>query len=257
MIIMFTDCIAFTHLKQQINGSRFTPKTRLRHPVLLVHGFGSNRIGVGRSFINLAQHLYNNGFEVYSFDRLGHGESEGCFEHISVYYEIEQLHAMVNYVLSKYNRKVHVLGHSLGGMEAAKLAAQRPDVIASLSLWAPAAVFAHEIAEQGVIQGKSIEGAAEKGYFDFKGQKLGYKFIEEAKGFKPYEGLDNYDQPVFIHQGEKDDVVPMEYAKKYVACWKGNSKLYTYKNADHGWNVLEERESLIHQTVTDLLDLQY
>lgn len=102
---MLTYTFSFPYLKQKIVGSRFTPKTSLQHPVLLVHGFGSNRRGVGRSFISLARKLYENEFEVFTFDRIGHGESDGLFENVSVNDEINQLNAMVDYVLSKYNQK--------------------------------------------------------------------------------------------------------------------------------------------------------
>lgn len=134
-------------------------------------------------------------------------------------------------------------------MESAKLAAERSEVVASLTLWAPGAVLAFEIAEKGIIQGKSIKEVEKTGYFDFKGQKLGLNFIEEAKHFQPYDGLESYKNPAFIHQGEMDDVVAMKYAERYKQCWEQNAKLYTYPYADHGWNNLEARETLIDRTV--------
>ena len=253
---MMTSRISLEYENKTMVGTRFCPQSALRNPVLLVHGFGANRIGDGRLFVSLAQKLTEHGFEVFAFDRLGHGESEGSFVDITVQDEIDQLDAMLEYILHKANPKVHVLGHSLGGVEAAKLAARRPDTVASLTLWVPAAGFAHEISEKGQLQGKSIASAAETGYFDFEGQQLGLDFIEEAKTFEPYAGLNTFKNPVFVHQGEQDALLPVDYAERYVEIWEKQATLYTYPNADHGLKQLEAREKLLEQSVENLIQVE-
>ncbi len=60
-----------------LRGTRY-PGGHAGH-VLLAHGFSSNRMGNNRMFVELARALAAEGFDVVSFDRAGHGESDGRF----------------------------------------------------------------------------------------------------------------------------------------------------------------------------------
>lgn len=246
--------IDFVFKSQQIAGVHYPAVQNAKASVLLNHGFSVTRTGVGRAFVDLARDLTSAGCNVFAFDRLGHGESAGRFMDVNVPDELEQLSAMLDYVLAKTEGPVHVLGHSLGGMESACLAARRADDIASLTLWAAAAVFVDDI-RNNEIQGKSLDPLYETGVFDFEGQSLGPKFIETAREFDPFEGLERFSAPVFLHQGEADKVVPMKYAERYAEIWSENASLYRYPDADHGWNSLAERTLLLQRTVADIAGL--
>lgn len=239
---------------QRIAGMRYPAPRPNGAKVLLNHGFGVTRTGIGRAFVDLARGLTNSGCTVFAFDRLGHGESDGRFLDVSVPDELDQLSAMLDHVLADGNGPVHLVGHSLGGMESACLAARRPGDLASLTLWAAAAVFVDDV-RSGQIQGKSLEMLRDTGVFDFKGQALGSRFVETAEAFDPFAELGAFTGKVFVHQGEADEVVPFEYAQKYADIWSENAVLYRYPDADHGWNRLPDRALLLQRTQADIAGL--
>lgn len=250
----FPTAITLNFNGQRIAGVRYPSPNPTGTQVLINHAFGVTRTGVGRAFVDLARGLSDAGCTVYAFDRLGHGESDGRFQDINVPDELGQLSAMLDYVKTDGDGPVHVLGHSLGGMESACLVAQRPDDVASLTLWAAAAVFVDDI-KDNQIQGKSLDPVYDTGIFDHNGQALGLPFVETAKSFDPFDGLDAFQGIVWIHQGEADHVVPMKYAERYAKIWDKNATLYRYADADHGWNSLAERTLLLQRSVADIAGL--
>jgi alpha-beta hydrolase superfamily lysophospholipase len=88
--------------------------------VLLVHGFGQNRYAWHLPSRSLANHLARAGFDVFNLDLRGHGRSRalggkrsfGVFEYVD-----EDLPAAVREVQRHVgDRKVFLVGHSLGGL---------------------------------------------------------------------------------------------------------------------------------------------
>lgn len=134
--------ISLVHCGRRLRGTSYGTSDS-RACVLVAHGFTSNRIGPGRLIVDFARTLYSRGFMVLAFDRAGHGESDGDLLEVNVPDEIDQLAAMAETV----EGPIHLVGHSLGGMELATLAGRSPDKVASLTLWAAAAASADEIAQ--------------------------------------------------------------------------------------------------------------
>ena len=99
-------------------------------PVLLIHGFGSDRQSWAGNVAGLMQTA-----TVYAIDLPAHGQSVACNTDGS-------LDSLVQFVVSSLQRRLgnqlHLVGHSLGGAIAIQFAAQYPERVASLSLLAPA-----------------------------------------------------------------------------------------------------------------------
>ncbi len=89
---------------------------------------------------------------------------------------------------------MHLVGHSLGGMESATLAGRRPDRIASLTLLAPAAASVDEVAN-GKILGRPYGSILAGEPFDVNGQALGPAFVHGMEGYDAYAGLTGYRVP--------------------------------------------------------------
>jgi pimeloyl-ACP methyl ester carboxylesterase len=230
-----------------LRGTRY-PGGRAGH-VLLAHGFSSNRMGNNRMFVELARALAAEGFDVMSFDRAGHGESDGRFFDVNVPDELAQLSAMCDLA----PRPVHLVGHSLGGMESATLAGRRPDAIASLTLLAPAAASVDEVAD-GKILGRPYGLILAGEPFDVNGQAIGPAFVRGMEGYDAYAGLSAYRGAVFLHHGEADEVVPFRYAERYRAVWP-QARLTSYPGGDHGWQTLPLRERLIETCVREIAEI--
>lgn len=219
--------------------------------VVLNHGFSSNRYGTGRLLVQIARALHDEGYAVLAFDRLGHGESDGEFSEITASDEVRQLETVLDTMKQRVGRPMHVVGHSLGGMGAAVLAGERPDLVKSLNLWAPAASFVEDT-NAGHIMGDPLPENPEEELFDFDGQGVGAPFINDARAFDPYRGLGNYDGPVNLHHAEDDPIVPIRASERYLSLWGEQARLHRYSIGGHGWTQLGARKRLIQQTVADI-----
>jgi alpha-beta hydrolase superfamily lysophospholipase len=112
------------------------PNADARYVVLIAHGYGEH---VGR-YEHVAQHLVQHGAAVYGPDHLGHGRSEG--ERASVA-DIEDIVADLHDVAARASEDhpgipVVLIGHSMGGIIAARYAQQHGGELAALVLSGPA-----------------------------------------------------------------------------------------------------------------------
>ena len=105
--------------------------------VLLVHGLGEHQ---GR-YAQLAKHLTGWGYAVRSYDQVGHGVSTGVRGGITRPMQlVEHLLAVIQATRTQMSAgaKLIVLGHSLGGLVAARTAMMAASSIDGLVLSSPA-----------------------------------------------------------------------------------------------------------------------
>ena len=110
---------------------------RPRGIVLLVHGLGEH---AGR-YEHIARHLNEWGFAVRGYDQYGHGESDGVRGTIPTFARLtDDLADIIDSTRARQGRSIPliVLGHSLGGLVAARLLATAPDSADALVLSSPA-----------------------------------------------------------------------------------------------------------------------
>ncbi len=84
---------------------------------LLVHGWSSNK----SDMLRYADPLLASGYDVLMVDVLGHGESDAIQKQVSIKSFVQSLKAMIDYVGQRpdlQQKKIYVLGHSLGGTAA-------------------------------------------------------------------------------------------------------------------------------------------
>ncbi|MGY1670483.1 alpha/beta fold hydrolase [Geodermatophilus sp. SYSU D00710] len=105
------------------------------HVVVLAHGYGEH---VGR-YEQAAAALVANGAVVYAVDHVGHGKSEGervlvaDFELV-----VDDLHRVAERARAEYpGLPVVLLGHSMGGLIAARYAQRHGDTLAAVVLSGP------------------------------------------------------------------------------------------------------------------------
>lgn len=113
------------------------PDTRLRGVVLLVHGLGEH---AGR-YEALARRLNSWGFAVRGYDHYGHGESGGVRGGLpSDNRLVEDLADVLSSTRKRMNADTPLilLGHSMGGLVAARLVALRLARVDGLVLSSPA-----------------------------------------------------------------------------------------------------------------------
>jgi pimeloyl-ACP methyl ester carboxylesterase len=101
-------------------------------PVLLLHGFGADRL----SWLLTQREAASFG-RTAALDLPGHGQSDPEVGEGSV---ADFADLTARFVETQFDEPVHMVGHSLGGAIAIDLAHRRPDLVASLFLLAPAGV---------------------------------------------------------------------------------------------------------------------
>ena len=107
------------------------PKGESRGTVLLLHGKNFS----GSYFAETARNLQDAGYRVIMPDQIGFGKSS---KPESYQFSFAQLALNTHALLKKAGvERVHVLGHSMGGMLATRFALQYPDMTASLTLLNP------------------------------------------------------------------------------------------------------------------------
>jgi alpha-beta hydrolase superfamily lysophospholipase len=103
--------------------------------VVIAHGYGEH---IGR-YERLADRLLADGAVVYAVDHVGHGRSEGERVHITDFEDVvTDLHALDETARREHpGLPVVLLGHSMGGLIAARYAQRYGDTLAALVLSSP------------------------------------------------------------------------------------------------------------------------
>ncbi|MBP2327785.1 pimeloyl-ACP methyl ester carboxylesterase [Kibdelosporangium banguiense] len=221
--------------------------------VVFVHGFTSNRFELP-SFVGMSRLLADNGIASVRVDLSGHGESDGDFFDVTISGEIAEARSVVRSVRAfdvVDPDRVGLVGMSMGGVVAGIVAAEEPGIRA-LCLWSPAAVAPFEVGG-GYLKGRSLAAEiAEKGYFDADGHRVSQALVDDIAGLDVYGRSAGYGGPVRIIHGDKDDITPVEYARRYLEYYAGNAELEVVAGADHAWGTVPHRARL-HQSTLDFL----
>jgi alpha-beta hydrolase superfamily lysophospholipase len=98
--------------------------------LLILHGLG----GHSGWYVNMADTLAVRGLTVYADDHRGFGHSEGLPGHIDNYATfLEDCHTLVSEIHRRHpDRKIYVLGHSMGGIFTTHLAAKYGQSLAGI-----------------------------------------------------------------------------------------------------------------------------
>ncbi len=118
-----------------LNTVRVWPHSRPRYVAVLIHGYGEH---IGR-YEYVADRLVRHGAAVYGLDHMGHGKSAGDRVHIADFEDVVTDVYSVEEQARDDHPGVHVvvIGHSMGGMIAARYAQRYGDGLAALVLSGP------------------------------------------------------------------------------------------------------------------------
>ncbi|MCI6811472.1 MAG: alpha/beta fold hydrolase [Lachnospiraceae bacterium] len=202
-----------------------------REVVIVVHGFTGNKVDHHRMLKTFTEEIVSCGYAAYRFDFLGSGDSDGeFFEEEGIVHRIDQMQYLVD-EFKKEGYKVHFMGFSLGGVICAHTAKTRR--IESMVLLSPAGNFP-EIIDQmcGDI----------KGIPEVNGFQINPKFIEEAKSFPYFEGIEDCCSLIKLIQGTKDQYVSMESLENFQRSFP-ESETVMVKGADHCYSSVRFTET--------------
>ncbi|MFO7951653.1 MAG: alpha/beta hydrolase [Bacillota bacterium] len=200
--------------------------------VVVCHGFTGSKEGGGRA-LDMGEQLSNLEFSTLLFDFSGCGESEGCFEDISLSGQVGDLGCVVSWCQNNGFNEIILTGRSFGGSTALAYASNDRNIKA-LCTWAavarPAKLFKsfinnHSEPPSGNLV--AIEGEGEILYLkkDFFSDLENHDLLKYASRIAPRHYL-------IIH-GSKDQSVPVEDAHLLYDSAKHPKKLAIIEGADH------------------------
>lgn len=237
----------------KLRGIVHKPEGKKQFPcVIMLHGFTSNRMEFGSTFVKLSRMLEKLGICSVRFDFSGCGESDGNFVDMTISEEVSEAMVILNYIKKlKFVDPTHigVLGMSLGGVVASLLCGRREKEIQALSLWSPAAIVPEHI-RNGRIQDVIIpENMNQFEYIDFHGIKVGINFVRDALNIDIFEVASHFKQQVLLIHGTKDEIVPIKVTEKYHEKYGNTSKFIKVEGAGHSYESVEYRQFLLEETV--------
>lgn len=216
---------------REIFGRLFVPECEEKMPlVILCHGMNATY----SSMQYLAMELASRGMISYAFDFCGgaiSSASSGSMAEMSVMTEREDLELVLETLLKELENvdpdQVYLCGWSMGGYVSTMLAAERPEMVRSLFLLAPA-FYIDEYVRSCFTSYESIPDELEED----GGLPVSGKFYRDPWDYQIYEEMKNYTGPVHIYHGDRDSDVPVAYSQ-YAAAIFPDAELTVMEGATH------------------------
>lgn len=229
--------------------------------VIMLHGFGSNKVGRFRRYVTLANRLAQAGIASIRFDFRGAGDSEGTLAEVTIERLIEdacvvgayiQAHSLIN------KEKIGFLGSSLGGA-IALLAAAALQTAAVFVLLAP--VFsgrpwfqmAHPAHQPSGKMYDSLIIDPQTKQAVFQNQQLSPDCVEQFYMLNIEEALRKVSHVPLLHiQGAQDTVVSDWHKDAYLRVRQqaeAETRSIWLPHSTHDFSHTEEHEILLQETV--------
>ncbi|RLF04701.1 MAG: hypothetical protein DRK00_06140 [Thermoprotei archaeon] len=216
-------------------------------PVLFLHGFTGNKCEAGRLFVDMARAVCVEGYAALRFDFRGHGDAPLPFEEFRITYAIEDAASAANY-LKRMGRidasEIGLIGLSMGGGVAVKLAAEREDVTV-LILLSPALDFT-ELAS-------TVSPRSEGGYIYLGALRLKAENGVELSSFNVMGLADRVRAATLIIHSPDDKVVPISQAKRFYEKLRVEKKFVEVRGG-HVFEDYHVRREVIEEVVAWLRD---
>ncbi|MEB3103856.1 alpha/beta hydrolase [Ferviditalea candida] len=188
-----------------------------RPVVVYCHGFTANKTSDNRMGVRMARKLRNQGFLVVRFDYIGSGESEGEFEtdtHFTGWLQdADTVISWIKALPEADEKRIGLIGHSLGGALVTHLSALNPDVQAVCAL-APVSRL-EENFKQIIIGPELWQQALDKQTIrDFYNKKYSLSpfFVEDLLKYDILGSARSVQKPFLIIHGNADQAVPYQHS---------------------------------------------
>ncbi|MCL2521439.1 MAG: alpha/beta hydrolase [Erysipelotrichales bacterium] len=211
--------------------------------VIMFHGFTGNKNENTYLFKSFSKVLATNGFSSLRIDFSGNGDSDGDFQDMTATSLIDDALRIITYARENINKKIILLGFSMGGFVASQLIKSVSEV-EKVILWAPAG----NLSKIGAMWFDNKAKILPNGNCDLGGMELSYQFYQELIDYPTYDQLENFEGPVLIVHGENDQAVSLSYGIKYLKAFP-NAELEIITKANHGFGTIDNRQRLYQKTL--------
>lgn len=229
-----------------IKGNVYGADENVKKPAVIIsHGFLSNR----KSVRKYAKLLADAGFVAFTFDFCGGGimcESEGKTEDMTVFTELSDLEAVVDFALSQSyvsGSRTALMGCSQGGFVSAIYAARHPEKVERLALFYPAFSIPDD-AREGKMMFYKFDPENIPDLLGKNPMKLGGEYAGSVIDKEFDELIEGYDGSVLLVHGEKDAVVDCVYSLEAEKNYK-HAKTVLIENGAHGFEGNEDIKAML------------
>jgi len=219
--------------------------------VLMLHGFGGRMDAFpGGWFQEWSDALTSAGFATLRFDFNGHGNSQGAFRDMTVFSEIEDAAAFLQYAMQLPDvTGISLLGHSQGGVVAGMLAGYYHDKIEKLVMLAPAASLKTD-AIQGQCMGTVYDPQRIPDTVRVGATRLGGLYFRMAQKLPIYEVTGQFRGDTLAVIAGADGVVFGDNIRRYGEVMP-HCRVVEKATLDHGLGGAEHAETV--KEVVDFL----
>ncbi len=180
----------------------------------------------------IAARLAGAGIAVLRFDFTGLGHSEGEFENTTFTSNVEDLELAAKALEARGMAPALLIGHSLGGAAALRVARRLPSVRAVATIGAPfdPGHVTHNFA--GALDEIATEGSAE---VDLGGRpvRIGRAFVEDVSAEALAPEIANLRRALLVMHAPRDEIVGIDNAAAIFSAAKHPKSFVTLCDADH------------------------
>lgn len=245
---------------QKVVGTLALPDGVAKPPVvLLLHGFTGSRdeleIPAAKEgiFKRAARMWAQKGFASLRIDFRGGGQSDGKFEDTTLGGQVADGLAALDFLAASNDidpDRIALVGWSMGGAVASAVAGRTEHDLTSVSLWAPGSNMAASIAlllgPDIVKQGLASGGKPVTAKLPW-GAEVSLKtgFFESLYAIDPAAEITEYDGPLLVAVGTKDDVVfPQPVAGQVLLDYHEGPEELWVRPMDHAFNAFQGTETV-------------
>lgn len=224
--------------------------------VILFHGFQDDRNEINFVHTELSRRLCEKEIGSVRFDFLGSGESDGCFEDITVSREVQNGLDILGYVDALPfvdSSRIALHGLSLGGCVASMVAGLRKEKVKALSLWCPALDLVYNMREKNLC-GQDVSDIEEKGYADVEGLRLSVDFYKDCLRIDPYAMASQFDKRVNLVHGNQDITASCDVSRKLKDIYGDRADLLIVSGAEHRFTSVPYRKARMESALRFLCD---
>ena len=224
-----------------LRGFLTEPSEPRKDLVVMFHGFTGHKNENGFLFKQFQKLFAERGIASLRFDFMCSGDSDGEYEQMSFLTEMEDGRNIIEYAYKiNNNQPVILLGFSMGGAVAAKIASEYHDIIKKLVLLAPAGCMDKLATERYNVDKDNVP---EDFKMDLGGFCISALLPKSFQHVSLYENVEKFTNPVLICHGELDQSVPIEYGRKYSQIYN-DCEFHEIKGAPHCFTRVEYRKEV-------------
>lgn len=204
--------------------------------IIMAHGFTNNRSSNGR-FDRLAESLNKVGYDVFTFDFSGCGESDA--DAITSINQVDDLYSAIQFAFSNGYEKIGLFGNSFGTLACLKC--YRKEVITMVLVGALTDSMQYDWNEYFTKQ--QLNDLENKGFFYLgsrfdRRHKIVRQTLNDFEEINQKKLVGDIECPILIIHGNSiedvEELQLLERSKKAITMMSINSKLEIIEGAKHG-----------------------